>query len=108
MAGTSRGCSTTTTDDGPPLIDFYDGRARELLERATSLLDLGTGGGEHLANLGPFPPVAVATESYLPNVSVAADRFAPLGIHVVQRIRIRTAATARSRAIAGRSGAYHW
>ena len=54
---------TTTTDDGPPLTEFYDRRARELLRDAGSVLDLGTGGGGHLARLGPFTPAAIATEA---------------------------------------------
>ncbi len=48
------------------------------------LLDLGTGGGERLAAVFPRPGLTVATESYPPNVRVAARRLAPLGIHVVQ------------------------
>jgi SAM-dependent methyltransferase len=75
---------TTTTDDGPPLIEFYDRRAGKLLREAASVLDLGTGGGEHLARLGPLPPVAVATEAFAPNVSVAAERLAPSGVRIVQ------------------------
>ncbi|EQD53910.1 Methyltransferase type 11 [mine drainage metagenome] len=47
------------------------------------LLDLGTGGGERLASLGPLPPRTVATESYAPNVPVAGRRLAPLGVHLV-------------------------
>lgn len=75
---------TTTTDDGPPLTKLYDRRARELLQGAGSLLDLGTGGGEHLARLGPFPQAAVATEAHAPNVNVAAERLMPLGVRVIQ------------------------
>jgi len=75
---------TATTDDRPPLIEFYDGRARELLRGAGSVLDLVTGGGEHLARLCPLPPVAVATEAYAPNVSVAAHRLVQSGVYVIQ------------------------
>src|SRR5215831_6297306 len=54
---------------------------------APSLLDLGTGGGEQLAGLceriATRPPLTVATESWPPNVPVAARRLAPLGIPVV-------------------------
>jgi uncharacterized protein YbaR (Trm112 family) len=75
---------TTKTDDGPPLTECYDGRARELLRGAGSVLDLGTGGGEHLARLGPLPLLTVATEAYAPNVSVAEDRLAPFGVRVIQ------------------------
>jgi SAM-dependent methyltransferase/uncharacterized protein YbaR (Trm112 family) len=77
-------CSTATTDDGPPLSEVYDERARELLQAGASVLDLGTGGGEHLARLGPLPPVAVATEAYAPNVSVAAQRLVDSGVCVIQ------------------------
>jgi SAM-dependent methyltransferase len=54
---------------------------------APSLLDLGTGGGEQLAGFcqryAARPPLIVATESWPPNVPVAARRLAPLGIPVV-------------------------
>jgi SAM-dependent methyltransferase len=48
------------------------------------MLDLGTGGGEVLANLPARPPRTVATEAWEPNVPVAARRLAPLGIPVVR------------------------
>ncbi len=47
------------------------------------LLDIGTGGGEILASLPSHPPLSVATESYAPNVLVAARRLTPLGVQVV-------------------------
>lgn len=54
---------------------------------ASTMLDLGTGGGEQLAGfcerLAAPPPLTVATESWPPNVPVAAQRLAPLGIAVV-------------------------
>ena len=50
---------------------------------AARLLDLGTGGGELLAGIRPRPARTVATESWPPNVSVAASRLRPLGIPVV-------------------------
>jgi SAM-dependent methyltransferase len=54
---------------------------------ASSLLDLGTGGGERLAGfcerVAARPPLTVATESWPPNVPVAARRLAPLGVAVV-------------------------
>lgn len=62
----------------------YEERARQLVRSVASLLDLGTGGGERLSQLGPFPPHAVATEAYGPNVLVATRRLQPLGITVVQ------------------------
>src|SRR5215467_983298 len=54
---------------------------------APSLVDLGTGGGERLAGfcerVAARPRFIVATESWPPNVPVAARRLAPLGIPVV-------------------------
>ncbi len=61
-------------------LEMVAGRAH----RSPDLLDLGTGGGELLATISPHPPLTVATESYPPNVRVAAQRLAPMGIHVVQ------------------------
>src|SRR5713226_6544831 len=62
----------------------YDERARKRIQSAASLLDLGTGGGERLSRLGPFPPFAVATEAYGPNVPVATRRLQPLWVQVVR------------------------
>lgn len=61
----------------------YGSMAIPLVETASSLLDMGTGGGEFLSKLQPFPPVCVATEGYKPNVSVAKQRLTPLGVTVV-------------------------
>src|SRR5215470_4523817 len=62
----------------------YEERARRLIQRAASLIDLGTGGGERLSRLGSFPALAVATEAYGPNVPIARLRLQPLGVTVVQ------------------------
>ena len=51
--------------------------------RATHVLDMGTGGGERLAEIRSLPERTVATEGWAPNVPVAAARLAPLGIRVV-------------------------
>jgi SAM-dependent methyltransferase len=48
-----------------------------------SLLDIGTGGGEFLAALQPFPPQTFATESYPPNILVAQRTLEPLGVKVI-------------------------
>lgn len=56
-------------------------------ERARSvhdMLDMGTGGGEWLADLPVHPPHTVATEAWAPNVPVARERLRPLGVDVVQ------------------------
>lgn len=60
--------------------------ARPLIRRATSLLDLDTGGGELLAELAPLPAYTVAVESWAPNVPVARDRLAPFGVSVVTEL----------------------
>jgi hypothetical protein len=60
--------------------EMVSGRA----QRSPDLLDLGTGGGERLASISPHPQLTVATESYAPNVGVAARRLAPMGVHVVR------------------------
>lgn len=66
------------------LLALYDQRAHILLQTAQSFFDQGTGGGEHLSRLGPFPKVALATEAYPPNVALAAKTLTPLGIQVIQ------------------------
>lgn len=61
----------------------YERHARAAVAKATAVLDLGTGGGELLSRLVPFPPIAIATEAYPPNVAIASQRLAPLGVKVV-------------------------
>lgn len=51
--------------------------------RAASMLDMGTGGGEWLSSRRTAART-VATESWPPNVAVAAGRLGPLGIAVVR------------------------
>lgn len=53
------------------------------LSNVSSMLDLGTGGGEVLAGLAPFAACTVATEAYPPNALIAARRLVPLGVTVV-------------------------
>ena len=48
------------------------------------MLDMGTGGGEWLSALPVRAPVTVATESWPPNVGVAAAKLHALGVPVVQ------------------------
>ena len=52
--------------------------------RSPDLLDMGTGGGEWLSRLAFRPPRTVATEGWAPNVAVARERLAPLGVEVVE------------------------
>jgi len=62
----------------------YSTRAAELLRRASSAIDLGTGGGERLLKLREYWPRRVlATEDYPPNVRLATERLAPQGVRVV-------------------------
>lgn len=58
--------------------------ARDVVEQSESVLDMGTGGGERLAALAPFPGLAVALEGFEPNVGVARHRLHPLGVRVVE------------------------
>lgn len=55
----------------------------DALRAATVALDMGTGGGEFLSWFTDLPARMVATESWAPNVPVAARRLAPRGIAVI-------------------------
>lgn len=62
------------------------GYARQLADRlsiASASLDIQTGGGEVLAQAETFPPTAVATESWPPNVIHATRLLHPRGVVVV-------------------------
>ncbi len=48
------------------------------------MLDMGTGGGELLSMLQPFPPTIYATEGYAPNVPISRKKLEPLGVIVVE------------------------
>ncbi len=61
----------------------YGSMVRTLIHQASTMLDMGTGGGEFLSLLRPFPLTVFATEGYKPNVPVAKKRLEPLGVHVV-------------------------
>lgn len=70
---------------GPAEPWDYKRRAKELLDGAASVLDLGTGGGEVFEELcGSYLGRAFATESWHVNVPVAAERLGPRGIRVVR------------------------
>jgi SAM-dependent methyltransferase len=62
----------------------YGSIAKRLITEAASLLDMGTGGGELLAKLQPFPQSVFATEGYKPNFPIAKKRLEPLGVTVVE------------------------
>jgi len=44
---------------------------------------MGTGGGEFLSLLRPFPELTVATEAYPPNYPIAQKKLEPLGVKVI-------------------------
>ncbi|WP_091413516.1 class I SAM-dependent methyltransferase [Friedmanniella luteola] len=69
------------TEERPPW-GYARALARRLAEAGASL-DLQTGGGEVLAEAGTYPPLAVATEGWRPNLVVAAARLRPLGVAVL-------------------------
>ncbi len=60
----------------------YCAKVKVAMQGLDSMLDMGTGGGEILSSLAPFPPHIYATETYAPNVVVARTRLAPLGVDV--------------------------
>ncbi len=60
----------------------YHALVKTQMKGITSLLDMGTGGGEFLASLAPLPPDTHATEAYPPNQTLAQKRLAPLGVQV--------------------------
>jgi len=60
-------------------------RAANLMRQCSSVLDMGTGGGERLLELREhWPAIVVVTEDYPPNVLLATERLAPLGVRVVE------------------------
>jgi SAM-dependent methyltransferase len=55
----------------------------EQMKDCTSMLDIGTGGGEFLSTLHPFPVETYATECYPPSTQIAQKRLEPLGVKVL-------------------------
>lgn len=69
-------------EEDPPWS--YSDMARRALAGAACAVDLGTGGGERLAELADaFPRRMFASEAYPPNVGVARERLARYGVQVV-------------------------
>jgi len=66
-----------------PLPWDFTALAAAALPLATAALDMGTGGGEFLDGLPVIPARMVATESWPPNVPVAARRLARRGVPVI-------------------------
>jgi hypothetical protein len=65
-----------------PLSWSYRNKVRLAKMGASSMLDMGTGGGEFLSSLSPLPEHTCATEGYEPNIMVARKRLEPLGVKV--------------------------
>lgn len=66
----------------------YESLAVEAARNATSMLDMGVGGGEVLADIldevdGEAPPFITATEGWEPNVPAARAALEPYGVTVV-------------------------
>lgn len=69
--------------DAPPWD--LDAEYRRELAQAGSVLDMGTGGGEHLLTFADLlPRDVVATEGWQPNVAVAREALEPQGVRVVE------------------------
>ncbi|MFG1682802.1 class I SAM-dependent methyltransferase [Nonomuraea sp. NPDC049269] len=77
-------------------FSWLDGRATEArpswgyarllagrMATAEAALDIETGGGEILAGVPKLPPITVATESWPPNLALAARRLHPRGAALV-------------------------
>jgi SAM-dependent methyltransferase len=63
----------------------YPSLVREAAHLASSVLDMGTGGGEFLAEVSAsLPARVVATEEWKVNVSVAKKHLAKLGIEIAE------------------------
>jgi len=65
-----------------PLSWNYRNEVKIRMAEASSLLDMGTGGGEFLSSLSPLPKYTCVTEGYEPNIMIARNRLEPLGVKV--------------------------
>jgi len=68
--------------ESPVSWDFKS-RIQTLFSGVSSMVDMGTGGGEFLRLLMPLPENVTATEGYAPNVAVARRNLEPLGVEVI-------------------------
>ncbi len=62
----------------------YNLLAKRLIRKSTSVLDMGTGGGEIFASFAPFPIHTVATEGYEPNYIMAKKRLEAMKVKVIK------------------------
>jgi SAM-dependent methyltransferase len=69
------------TEERPPW--GYSRLLAERLPRATSALDLDTGGGEIIAEVPALPARMTVTETWQPNLALARARLEPRGAEVV-------------------------
>jgi SAM-dependent methyltransferase len=70
---------------GAPRPWNYMERAKVLVSASRSVLDLGTGGGERFADIcAGYDGRAIATEEWVVNAPVAAERLGRLGVPVVR------------------------
>jgi SAM-dependent methyltransferase len=74
--------SSVGRTDADPMPWSYGSIVIPWIQRAGSLLDMGTGGGELLSNLRPLPVDTHATEAWALNVPIARARLEPLGVRV--------------------------
>ena len=77
------GFLTNRLIDSPPSWN-YKHLVRERIASSHAMLDIDTGGGERLAALAPLPRITIATESFVPNVAIAARRLRGVNAHVIQ------------------------
>ena len=61
----------------------YRQLVEDRIEKSSTLLDMGTGGGEFLSSLEKIPEKTCATEGYPPNIPIAQEALMPKGIEVV-------------------------
>ena len=66
-----------------PLPWNYASEVLTYLRSVSSALDMGTGGGELLSSLQPFPSKMVASEMYDKNYPIAKAKLEPFGVKVV-------------------------
>ncbi|MGJ7525366.1 class I SAM-dependent methyltransferase [Variovorax sp. GB1P17] len=62
----------------------FEAEVERHARQSPDMLDMGTGGGEWLSRLAYRPARTVATEGWAPNVGIARERLAPLGVEVVE------------------------
>lgn len=89
-----------------PLPWNYRARVLAHLRRSTSMLDMGTGGGEFLSSLKLLPSRACATEGYPPNVPIARERLGPLGVEVIRTYIEDNAKVPRQGSLPFRTGSF--